>query len=117
MQQSKGGILTMLIIAVGLAGFGFSQFSGVGLGDGEFESEEYEYGEERAWRGSGEAAPGDAEAMLSGIAAERGWRIVEKEREREDGRVVYELKMVDADGERHKLVVDARTGQVLKGGR
>ena len=115
MQQTKGGILTMLIIAVLLAGFGFWQFSGVGLGDGEFE--EHEYGEQQRWRDGGQEMPGNAEAMLSGVAAERGWRIVEKERERENGRVVYELKLVDKAGGRHKLVVDAQSGEVIKGGR
>lgn len=117
MQKSKGGILTMLVIAVLLAGLGYSQFGNVGLGDGEFEGEEHEHGEERTERDRGQAAQGNAEAMLSGIAAERGWRIVERDRERENGRVVYELKLVDKDGERHKLVVDAQSGEVIKGGR
>lgn len=117
MQQSKGGILSMLIVGALLAGFGFWQFGNVGLGGGEFEDEEHEYREDRAWRERGEAVTGNAETLLSGIAAERGWRIVERDREREDGRVVYELKLVDEEGRRHKLVVDAQSGEVIKGGR
>ncbi|MGM0677944.1 PepSY domain-containing protein [Ectothiorhodospira marina] len=39
---------------------------------------------------------------------------VEAELEREDGRHVYELKILDADGVRHKLYLDAGDGSLIK---
>ncbi len=47
-------------------------------------------------------------------AAEKafGGRAVEAELEREDGRRVYEVKLV-RDGERLEVYVDARTGEVI----
>lgn len=111
MQQSKGGVLSMLIVAALLTGFGFWQFGTVGLGDGEFEHEESFY---RSDRYSGQAGPGSAAAMLNGIAEQRGWRIVKQEAERKNGRPVYELKLLDGAGGRHKLVVDARSGEVIE---
>ncbi len=115
MQQRKGGVLAMLLVAALLTGFGFWQFGGVGLGDGEFDDEAYEYGTGRFW-GDGEPLADDkAQSRLSSIAAERGWQIVKQETEHEDGRLVYELKLRDQEGRRHKLIVDARSGEVIKG--
>ena len=41
-------------------------------------------------------------------------QVLEVELEHDDGRWVYELKLLQADGQLAKLHVDARTGQVLQ---
>lgn len=41
-------------------------------------------------------------------------QVLELELEREDGRWVYEIKLLASDGQLLKLDVDARTAQVLK---
>ena len=49
------------------------------------------------------------------VAAELGGRIVGVEFEREDGRYVYEFKLLMPDGRLHEVAVDARTGDVTGG--
>ncbi|MFO7602208.1 MAG: PepSY domain-containing protein [Gammaproteobacteria bacterium] len=41
-------------------------------------------------------------------------QLIEAELEREKGRYVYELKIIDTDGRLHKLELDAQSGEVLK---
>lgn len=44
-----------------------------------------------------------------------GMRVLEAELEREQGRLVYELELLDADGRVHERLFDAATGQPLHG--
>ena len=111
MNNRKGPIITMTLSAVLLAGFGFSQFSGVGLGMGE--GDEHEHGEAHGERyGDGSPMAGDG-PLRQKIAAEYGGRVTEVEREYEAGRLVYEVKLVDAEGRRRELLVDPTSGNLL----
>jgi hypothetical protein len=107
MQQTKGAILTVALIAGGLAGLGAWQFGNVGLGSGHGEGDE-EDGVAAVWQDAA-IAP-----VIERLVAEHGGRLVEVERERKDGRGVYELKLVAADGRREKLHVDAATGELIR---
>ncbi len=52
---------------------------------------------------------------LLGRAELSGMRVLEAELEREQGRLVYELELLDADGRVHERLFDAATGQPLYG--
>lgn len=52
--------------------------------------------------------------VLAQVARTHPGQVLEVELEREDGRWVYELKLLQNDGRLLKLAVDARDGQVLK---
>lgn len=103
MQQSKAAVVTMVLLAAGLAGFGAWQFGGVGLFAGEREEGGHEH-EERVFRRGGGAE--GVEGLAGRIAAEYGGRVVEVEREHEDGREVLEVKIIDSEGTRRKLHLD-----------
>ncbi|MFP4079303.1 MAG: PepSY domain-containing protein [Ectothiorhodospira sp.] len=62
-------------------------------------------------RSSGEILP-MAEILDRAGQVVRG-EFIEAELERERGRHVYELKILDADGVLHKLYMDARSGELL----
>jgi len=53
-------------------------------------------------------------ALLERVQRSHPGRVLEVELEREDGRWVYELKILQADGRLLKLEVDAATARVLK---
>lgn len=68
---------------------------------------------ERAWRGarSGEFLPF---AQLARIALDRyPGRIVEAELDEDDGRVVYDIKILRHSGRVLEMELDARTGRIL----
>ena len=52
--------------------------------------------------------------VLAQVARTHPGQVMEVELEREDGRWVYELKLLQTDGRLLKLAVDARDGQVLR---
>lgn len=52
--------------------------------------------------------------LLERLQRSHPGRVLELELEREDGRWVYELKLLQADGQLLKLELDARTADVLK---
>ena len=52
--------------------------------------------------------------LLQRLQRSHPGRVLEVDLEREDGRWVYELKLLQADGQLMKLEVDARSGEVLK---
>ena len=54
------------------------------------------------------------ETILERIRAIRPGRVIEVELEREDGTLVYELELLDSDGNVWEMYVDAATGQVLR---
>lgn len=53
-------------------------------------------------------------ALLEGLKRSHPGEVLEVELEREDGRWVYEIKLLQPDGQLLKLELDARTAQVLE---
>jgi uncharacterized membrane protein YkoI len=53
-------------------------------------------------------------ALLERLQQTHPGQVLELELERDDGRWIYEVKLLQADGQLLKLDVDAATGQVLK---
>lgn len=54
------------------------------------------------------------ESILDTMKGIRAGKIIETELEEKDGRYVYELELVDADGQVWEYNFDARTGKLLK---
>ena len=54
------------------------------------------------------------EAVRAAETSVTNARTVEAELEREDGRIVYEVKMIDGAQQKHKVYVDAATGKIIK---
>jgi uncharacterized membrane protein YkoI len=52
---------------------------------------------------------------LMGLPELAGQRVLEAELEREDGRMIYELELLDDAGRVHERYYDAVTGQPLRG--
>lgn len=69
---------------------------------------------ERAHRAvqAGEVMP--LEQVLARTAKDHPGQVLKVELERDDGAWVYEVKLLQADGQLVKLLLDARTGQVLR---
>ncbi|MCG5502152.1 PepSY domain-containing protein [Ectothiorhodospira lacustris] len=63
-------------------------------------------------RAAGEIMP--MEEVLRQAAGIVPGQFIEAELEREDGRYVYELKILDADGVRHKLYLNASDASLIK---
>lgn len=114
MNNRMGSIVTMSLIAVMLAGFGYWQFAGVSLARGE--SGEHEHESEAGERYESAAPIADRDALIQRIVAQYGGRVTDVERERERGRTVYEVKLVDADGRQRELLVDPESGKLLREG-
>lgn len=53
-------------------------------------------------------------SLLDVVEADYPGQVVEVELEHEDGQLVYEIKVLQASGQRLKLILDARTGEVLR---
>lgn len=53
-------------------------------------------------------------SLLDAIESDYPGQVVEVELEDEDGLLVYEIKVLQASGQRLKLILDARTGDVLR---
>lgn len=73
----------------------------------------------RAALRAGEVLP--LATLLERLQRSHPGRVLEVELERDDGRWVYEVKLLQADGQLLKLALDARNGELLsqrrKGGR
>lgn len=69
-------------------------------------------GEIRQLRESGQILP--AEEILARSRSVQPGQVVGLELEREDGRWVYEVKLIDGANKLHKLEIDAATGDVLE---
>lgn len=54
------------------------------------------------------------EAVRAAETSVTNARTVEAELEREDGRIVYEVKMIDGAQQKHKVYVDAATGKIIR---
>ena len=89
-EQRRGAVLTVVVLAVLLAGIGVWQFGNLGLRAGEEQESEDEHKYEKQYTQRREIAlpSDDAAVMLERIASEENARIVEVEREREHGRDV-----------------------------
>jgi uncharacterized membrane protein YkoI len=61
---------------------------------------------------SGQAMP--LSEILSRIRLQLGGEVIHVELEREEGRYVYEFRVIGADGKLRKLHVDAATAKVLE---
>jgi uncharacterized membrane protein YkoI len=66
----------------------------------------------RAAVSRGEALP--LATILQAIPLRQGERLLDVEFERDDGRWVYELELVDNRGRVRELEVDARSGRILE---
>jgi len=62
---------------------------------------------------AGEIMP--LEQILERANRDQPGKVLESELEREDGRHVYELEVLDTGGVSHKLFYDAKTGERLTG--
>lgn len=117
MKNRIGSITTMALVAALLAGLGYWQFAGVGLTGGEYEGEEREHEAEHDRRPETRASTPELESVKERLVAEYGGRVIEVEQENDSGRALYEVKLVDADGRRRKVLVDRQTGEVLRASR
>lgn len=80
-------------------------------GTASADSDRLRQNEVRQLREAGKILP--IEDVLGRARAAQPGQVVEVELEREDGRFVYEVKLID-DGDRvHKLELDAASGEVL----
>ena len=61
---------------------------------------------------SGEILP--LEQIVTGARAARPGEVIETELEREDGRYVYEVEILDATGRVWEVKLDAKTGELLE---
>jgi uncharacterized membrane protein YkoI len=75
-------------------------------------AERVRHQEVRQLRESGKILP--MEDILGRVRAAQPGQIVEVEFEREDGRYVYEVKVIDDADMVHKLELDAGSGEVLR---
>jgi uncharacterized membrane protein YkoI len=112
MKQGKGSLVVMMLASILLAGFGYSQFGTVSLAMQE--GGEHEHHEEHAEYQTMRSV--ESTTMLAGLIARYGGHVTKVEREYGNGRMVYEVKLLDAEGKRRELLVDPDTGAVLREG-
>lgn len=94
-----------------LAAAGLSAAVLMSAGTASAGSDRLRQGEVRQLREAGKILP--IETILERARAAQPGQIVEVELDREDGRYVYEVELID-DGDRvHKLELDAASGEVL----
>lgn len=102
MNTTLKGMLLAAATSVGvLALANASPGEGSGRSSGESTGDE--------WQTSDVRSAGE----IAGVVEREGLRVREIELEREEGRLVYEVKARDATGLRHELYYDARTGERL----
>ncbi|MCO5107089.1 MAG: PepSY domain-containing protein [Burkholderiaceae bacterium] len=75
-------------------------------------AERVRHQEVRQLRESGKILP--MEDILGRVRAAQPGQIVEVELEREDGRYVYDVRVIDDADKMHKLELDAGSGEVLR---
>jgi uncharacterized membrane protein YkoI len=117
MKKPIGSIATMALVAALLAGVGYWQFAGVGLTGGEHEGEEREHETENDWRPMTQASTSELESVKERLVAQYGGRVIEVEQENDDGRALFEVKLVDASGQQRKVLVDRQTEEVVRTSR
>ncbi len=116
MNNRMGPLIAMTLATVLLAGFGYSQFAGVALAGGEVSEHEHERdGEHEHGARYGTAEdPSPEGGVLHQVVARYGGHVTEVEKEHVGGRSVLEIELVDGEGRRRELLVDADTGALLR---
>ncbi|MBP6900388.1 MAG: PepSY domain-containing protein [Burkholderiaceae bacterium] len=79
---------------------------------GAWASDRQDHERARAAVQAGEVLP--LPVLLERLRASHPGRVLELELEREDGRWIYEVRLLQAGGQLLKLELDAATGQLLK---
>lgn len=95
-----------------LAAAGLSAAVLMSVGTAHADSDRLRQSEVRQLREAGKILP--METILERARTAKPGQIVEVELEREDGRYVYEVKLIDDDDRVHKLELDAASGDVLE---
>lgn len=98
-----------LLAAALLAGIG----TGAARADPEYGHGEYDHDRARAALERGEVRP--LAEVLAAVEAAVPGDIIEVELEREHGRLVYEIKLIEPDGHVREVYVDAATAALLGG--
>jgi uncharacterized membrane protein YkoI len=102
-------LLTGLLTGALVAQLGLSGVRADSEEHGEYEEEDHDAARAAVQRG--EAMP--LAKVIAAISAELPGEIVEIEFEREHGRWIYELKVIDQTGRLHEIYVDAATARIL----
>ncbi|MEH6358894.1 MAG: PepSY domain-containing protein [Pseudomonadales bacterium] len=84
----------------------------VGMTDSVLAKEDITAEQARRWVEAGEILPLDK--ILAVNRDQLAGKILDIELEYEDGQRVYEIKLLDAKGQRLEYYLDARTGELLK---
>jgi uncharacterized membrane protein YkoI len=100
-RAAPGAVMLAAVAALWLAGLTVAR-----AGD------EDDHDRARAAVQAGEVLP--LATLLERLQRSHPGQVMELELEREDGRWIYEVKLLQADGQLLKLELDARTAQVLK---
>lgn len=98
----------LAVVAATLAALGGSLFAASPASS----AERVRHQDVRQLRESGKILP--MEEILDRARAAQPGQIVEVELEREDGRYVYEVKVIDDADKMHRLELDAGSGEVLR---
>jgi uncharacterized membrane protein YkoI len=116
MNNRMGPLIAMTLATALLAGFGYSQFAGVAMAGGEGSEHEHESdGEHEHNEGYGmPLTPSPEGGVLHQVVARYGGHVTEVEKEYADGRSVLEIELVDGEGHRRELLVDADTVALLR---
>jgi hypothetical protein len=85
--------------------------SAAGASERKAHEGEYDHDRARAAVKAGEALP--LATVLERVLRNHPGQVLDVELERDDGRWLYEFKLLRADGQLVKLLIDARTAQVL----
>ena len=102
----KSSRILAIAIATGLAGSGMLSAASVSAGSGLRQDEV------RQLRESGKIL--SMEDILGRVRKAQPGQVVEVELERDGGRYVYEVKLIDDASKVHELELDAGTGEVLR---
>lgn len=54
------------------------------------------------------------ESLMPSIRSHGDWKILEIELEQDDGKLIYEVELLDEEGRVYEIRYDAKTGQELK---
>jgi len=101
-------------LSLALAAASIALATGIGV-DFAHADDRIRRSEVRELREAGKILP--MEDILSRTRSAQPGQVVEIELEREDGRLVYEVKLIDDADTIHKLELDAATGEVIRRSR
>jgi uncharacterized membrane protein YkoI len=107
-------IVFSVIALAGTAGLLVTGLGGGGSEHREHEADEHEEREHAAVRSTGEAgAILSLEQILQTARQQHAGRVLETELEESRGGMVYEVEILDANGEVWEMKFDARSGELL----